>query len=124
MSFGSYIDTAPLFEITKYHGGPPQDAVSFVGYPRQHPYEVEKIILVNEPLGAAPRIMEFKLSDIVYIEEQAAQVNESGESFPLMKIWVKRGAFGVIHEPFEVQDPIKLMRDSKELHERIMRSFK
>jgi hypothetical protein len=124
MSIASYLGTAPLFEIAKYSGGPPQDAVAFTGAPRQHPFELDKLILVFDPLGEAPAIMEFKLADVVYVEDLPSPVTERGEGFRLVKIWVHRGAFGVIHEPFEVQDPVRLMKNSKELHERVMRSFK
>lgn len=124
MSIGSYLETSPLFEIAKYGGGPPKDAVAFTGVPRSHPYETEKLILVNDPLGSAPAIMEFKLCDIVHVEDLPSPVTERGEGLRLVRLWVRRGSFGIIHEPFEVQEPIRLMKDSSELHERIMRSFK
>jgi hypothetical protein len=124
MSIASYLGTAPLFEIAKYSGGPPQDAVAFSGAPRQHPFELDKLILVFDPLGETPSIMEFKLVDVIHVEDLPSPVTERGEGFRLVKIWVRRGAFGVIHEPFEVQDPIRLMKNSKDLHERVMRSFK
>ena len=124
MSIAKYLATAPLFEIARSSGGKPHDAVPFTGSPRQHPYETEKLIVVVDPLGESPSIMEFKLADIVQVEDLPSPVTESGEGFRLVKIWIKRGSFGIIHEPFEVQDPIRLMKDSKDFHERIMRSFK
>ncbi len=124
MSIGTYIETAQLYEIEKYEGGPPKDAVAFTGAPRQHPFEKEKLILVNDPLGSSPSIMEFKLSDVVHVEDVPSPINERGEGLRLVRMWVRKGAFGIIHEPFEVQDPIRLMKDSSELHDRIMRSFK
>jgi hypothetical protein len=124
MSIGTYIETSQLFEIAKYRGGTPKDAVPFTGVPRQHPYEAEKLIFVNDPLGQSPAIMEFKLNDVVHIEDLPSPVTERGEGMRLVKMWVRKGAFGIIHEPFEVQEPIRHMKDSTELHERIMRSFK
>jgi len=124
MSIGTYLETSQLFEIAKFRGGPPADAVAFTGVPRQHPFEPDKLILVNDPLGTSPSIMEFKLADVVHVEDLPSPVNERGEGIRLVKLWVRRGAFGIIHEPFEVQEPIRLMKNSTELHERIMRSFK
>ena len=124
MSIASYLGTAPLFEIARYSGGKPHDAVAFSGSPRQHPYETDKLIIVVDPLTESPSIMEFKLADVVLVEDLPSPVTESGEGFRIVKIWVKRGSFGIIHEPFEVQNPIRLMKNSKDFHERIMRSFK
>jgi hypothetical protein len=53
--------------------------------------------------------MEFKLDDVVYAEEVHSAVTEAGEGVPLIKLWIRRGARGVIMEPFEVQDPIRLV---------------
>ncbi len=124
MSIASYLGTAPLFEIAKYEGGPPLDAVAFSGAPRQHPFEPDKLILVFEPFGETPAIMEFKLADVIHVEDLPAPVTERGEGVRLVRIWVRRGAFGVMHEPFEVQDPIRLMKNSKDLHERVLKSFR
>ena len=124
MSIATYLETSPLFEIAKYSGGVPQDAVTFTGAPRQHPFESDKILLVRDPLGDDPTIMEFKILDVVHVEDLPSPVTERGEGLHLVKLWVRRGSFGIMHVPFEVQDPIRLMKDSRELHERIMRSFK
>jgi len=124
MSIASYLGTAPLFEITKYSGAPPKDAVAFKGYPRQHPFEHDKLIFVYDPLGDAPTILEFKVADILHVEELPQAVTESGESIRLVKIFVRQGAYGVIHEPFEVRDTVRFMNTSKDLHDRLLRGFK
>jgi hypothetical protein len=123
MSISTYLETAPLFEITKYSGTPPKDAVAFSGYPRQHPFEPEKLIFVFDPLGTNPVIMEFKLCDILFVEDQPSAVTETGESLRIVKIWVRKGAYGVIHEPFEVQDTLQFLNTSRSLHERLLRSL-
>ncbi|AEJ19333.1 hypothetical protein [Gracilinema caldarium] len=123
MSISTYLETAPLFEITKYSGNPPKDGVVFSGYPRQHPFEPEKLIFVYDPLGTNPIIMEFKLCDILFVEDQPSVVTETGESLRIVKIWVRKGAYGVIHEPFEVQDTLQFINTSRSLHERLLRSL-
>jgi len=124
MSIATYLGTAPILEIAKYSGQPPRDAVAFTGYPRQHPFEGEKLIFVNDPLGDAPTIIEFKLADILHVEELPSAVTETGEGIRLVRIWVRRGAYGIIHEPFEVDDPIRFIKTSRELHERLLRSLR
>jgi inorganic pyrophosphatase len=124
MSISTYLDTAPLFEIVKSSGGPPKDALPFTGYPRQHPFEKDKLIFVFDPLGDSPTILEFKLNDILYVEDLPSAVTETGEGMRLVKIYVKRGAYGVIHEPFEVQDPLRFIKVSKEMRDRLFRGMR
>jgi hypothetical protein len=118
MSIGSYLETLPLEEIAKYSGGRPKDAVPFTGYPRQHPSEKNKLILVNDPLGENLSILEFKLEDVLFIEDVHSAVTETGETAPLVRLWVRKGAHGVILEPFEVSDPVQFVNKSQALKTR------
>jgi hypothetical protein len=114
MAISSYLESLPLNEIAKYAKGPPQNGVPFTGYPRQHPAEKNKLILVYDPLGANPAVMEFLLDDILYVEELHSAVTESGEGVPLIKLWVRKGSHGVILEPFEVDEPVKFIQKTEE----------
>jgi len=98
-----YLEMLPLSSITKHAKGHPNDGVPYLGYPRVHPSENGKLLLVSDPLGDEPVILEFKLEDIIYVEEEPSAVTESGEGVPCVKLWIKRGAFGVKLEPFEVK---------------------
>jgi hypothetical protein len=51
---------------------------------------------------------------VLYAEEVHSAVTEAGEGVPLIKLWIRRGARGVIMEPFEVQDPIQLVNKAME----------
>ena len=106
---GSYLEYLPLNKIAKYSGGPPKSAISFTGYPRQHPAEKSKLILVYDPLGEAPVILEFKVDDILFVEEVPQAVTETGEGVPLVKIWIRRGAQGMLLEPFEVDGSLHFL---------------
>jgi hypothetical protein len=114
MAISSYLESLPLNEIAKYSKGPPKNGAAFIGYPRQHPAEKNKLILVYDPLGDNPAVMEFLLDDILYVEELHSAVTESGEGVPLVKLWVRRGARGVILEPFEVDEPVKFIQKTEE----------
>jgi hypothetical protein len=118
MSIGSYLQTRPLSEIIKYRGGPTNNAIPFTGYPRQHPSEKNKLILIHNPLEPDPAILEFKLEDVLFVEEIHSAVTESGEGVPLVKLWVKKGAHGVVLEPFEVADPVRFINKSRDFQKR------
>jgi hypothetical protein len=121
MSIGSYLETLPLSEIAKYPGGPPKDAFPFLGYPRQHPSEKDKLILIYDPLGLNPVVLEFRIEDVLYVEDVHSAVTQSGEGIPLVKLWLRRGAHGVILEPFEVDDPVKFAGKAQELRDRFFK---
>jgi len=99
----NYLEILPLSSITKYAKGHPNDGVPFTGYSRVHPSDKSKLIIVNDPLGNEPSLLEFKLEDILFVEEVPSAITEAGEGVPMVKLWVQRGAVGVKLEPFEVK---------------------
>ena len=117
----NYLETLPLNGIAKYTKGQVNDGVPFTGYPRAHPSDKNKIILVYDPLGDEPAVLEFKLEDILFVDEVPSAVTEDGEGVPLVKIWVRRGAVGMIFEPFEVNDPVQAVVKARLIKERILR---
>ena len=118
---GSYLEYLPPNKIAKYHKGPPKNAVPFMGYPQQHPTDKNKLVLVYDPLGNSPTVMEFKLDDIIYVEEVPSAVTEKGEGVPLVKLWILRGARGMLLEPFEVDDSVHFLEVRREQKERFMK---
>ena len=119
----SLLEALPSSGIAKYAKTPPKDAISFSGYPRQHPSEKNKLILVYDPLGIHPSVLEFKMDDVLYVEEAHSAVTESGEGVPLVKLWIRKGAHGVILEPFEVNEPMQFAGKSVEIKERFLQNF-
>ena len=116
----NYLEMLPLSSITKYTKGQPDEGVPFSGYPRVHPSDKTKLILVYDPLGSEPIVLEFKLDDILYVEDIQSAVTEAGEGIPLVNLWIKRGAVGVILEPFEVNDSIQFEGKVRAVKERIL----
>jgi hypothetical protein len=104
VSISSYLEARPLSEIEKYIKGPPKNSVPYTGHPRQHPSEKDKLILIHDPVGENPLVMEFKVDDVVHLEEIPSAVTEAGEGVRLVKLWIRRGAIGVLMQPFEVKD--------------------
>jgi len=119
----NYLEMLPLKDLTKYAGGHPKDAVPFAGYPRQHPSEKNSLILVYDPLGTNPTVLEFKLEDVLFVEEIPSAVTEAGEGIPLIRLWIRKGAHGVILEPFEVNNPVQFAGKSREIRERFLGTF-
>ena len=105
MSIRDYLESEPFFEIQRYTSAPPQDAVAFVGTPRKHPYDDAKFILVGDPTLESPGVYEFLVGDVVHAEDLASPVTENGESYPRVRIWIRRGSVGIRYEPFEVDTP-------------------
>jgi len=120
----NYLETLPLNKIVKYAGARPKDGVSFIGYAQQHRTDQTKMNLVNDPLGKNPALLEFKLADILFVEELPQAVTEMGEGVPLIKLWIRKGARGVILEPFEVNDSADIISIRKEHKERFIKSRK
>jgi len=107
----------PLNGVAKYSKGQKGDSVPFTGYPRVHSSEKNKLILVNDPVGPSPTVLEFMLEDILFVEEIPSAVTEAGEGVPLVKLWVRRGAVGVILEPFEVNDSAQVSAKIRSIKE-------
>jgi hypothetical protein len=118
----NYLEMLPLSTITKYARGQPNDGFPFTGYARAHPSEKDKLILVNDPLGSNPTILEFRLEDVLFVEEIPSAVTETGEGVPLIKLWIRRGAIGMILEPFEVNEPVQFTGKIREIRERVLQN--
>jgi len=115
---GSYLESLPRNKIMKYPDGPPKNAIPFTGYPQQHPTDKNKLILVHDPVGKNPAVLEFKMDDIIYVEEVHQAMTEKGEGVPLVKLWIRRGARGMLLEPFEVDESINFMELRREQKEK------
>ena len=118
---GSFLESLPINKITRYSDGYQKNALPFTGYPQQHRTEKNKLILVYDPLGKSRAVLEFKLDDILFVEEVPQAVTEKGEGIPLVKLWIRRGARGMFLEPFEVDDSVNFTEVRRELKERFAR---
>jgi hypothetical protein len=117
MSVDAYIEALPFHEIIRHSGGNPLNSVAFTGVPRKHPYDPDKFMLFGDPLGSNPNIVEFKMSDIVKVEQLPSPVTKAGESLFLVRVWVRQGALAMQYQPFEVNEPPLFMKDSHKLKE-------
>ena len=99
----NYLEMLPVSNIVKYSKSK-TGGVEFIGYPRTHPSDKNKFILVNDPLGLEPAVLEFKLEDILNAEEVPSAVTEDGEGVPLIKLWIRQHAIGMLLQPFEVKE--------------------
>ena len=120
MPASTFLESLPLNYIARYSKGPPKNGVLFTGHPRQHPVENDKLILIYDPVGINPMVMEFKLADVLYIEELHAAVTQTGEGIPMIKLWIRKGARGVVLEPFEVDEPIRFVQKNREYREKFL----
>ena len=119
----NFLQELPLNGITRYSGAPPKNAIPFSGYPRQHPSDKSKLILVCDPLDSHPVILEFKMEDVMFVEETHQAVTETGEGILMVKLWIRKGSHGMILEPFEVKEQPQFSGKSRAVKERFIKSF-
>ena len=119
MSVRDYIGEA-FYELQAYHAETPQDAVGFTGSPRKHPYDDGKVILITDPPDGESAILEFRASDVLGAQDLPSPVTEAGESYRIVRLWVRRGAVGLRYEPFEVDNPLRYMSESHPMRERVL----
>ncbi|MBN2353453.1 MAG: hypothetical protein JXD23_12850 [Spirochaetales bacterium] len=114
MSIRKYLTAESLNEIVKYStfADYSKGHVAFSGAPKKHPYDKEKIILILDPFSSHTMFYEFRIADIAHVEELPQMVAESGESLTMVRIWVKKGSFGVRYEPFVVEDTVTILKDT------------
>ncbi|MDR1210835.1 MAG: hypothetical protein LBK40_01245 [Spirochaetaceae bacterium] len=120
MGTSNYLEILSFHGIAKSSGGPVRDAVLFTGFPKIHPGDKGKFMLVSDPLGDDPALLEFNIEDILFAEELHSAVTTEGEGVPLVKIWVRKGAFAVMLEPFEVQEPLQFKQKMEALKSRVL----
>jgi hypothetical protein len=56
------------------------------------------------------------------MENVPSAVTEAGEGVPLVKLWIRKGAYGVILQPFEVDDSLHFANITKDLREYFLRT--
>ncbi|HDQ14239.1 MAG TPA: hypothetical protein ENN41_05445 [Sediminispirochaeta sp.] len=119
MTSRKYLDTHPLYELTKYKGDPEKkkNSLSLTGAIRKHPYDEQKLLLITDPFSSDTEFFEFRIMDIAYVEEQPSIVSETGENLFMARIWVKKGSLGIQYHPFEVSDKLNFLKDSEVLHQ-------
>ncbi len=78
--------------------------VSFSGSPRKHPYDPGKIILVADPYSENTVFYEFTKGDVTFVEELPSVVDLEGNTFPMIRVWVKRNSLAVRSTPFITGD--------------------
>ncbi len=122
MSISEYLDSTPLTDLVRYHSGQKGEAIPFCGTLRKHPYDPEKCILIGDPSSDDASIYEFRMSDVVAVDEMPLPVNESGSARRLVRLWVVRGSIAVRYEPFEVGSSVDQKAQSQHLRERIIHS--
>ncbi len=115
MSIQKYLETGRSFDIEKYSHHPDysKDSVAFSGAPRKHPYDRDKMLLISDPFSASTLFFEFRMKDVVHVEELSSIVSEAGEGLRMVKIWVRKGALGLRYEPFVVEDTLRYLKDTE-----------
>jgi hypothetical protein len=113
-----YLKRLPYYDIVPYNRSADiEECIQFVGAPKKHPYDVEKVVLITKPLSSHATFYEFSLKDIQHVENLPSIASEDGESVKVAKIWVRKGSFGIRYEPFTVDEPIHFFHNENQLDE-------
>jgi inorganic pyrophosphatase len=78
--------------------------VPFTGSPQRHPYVDHKVILIPDPYSTDRFYYEFRARDINYAEELPSLVDISGNTVPMVRIWVRKRSVALRCAPFVVED--------------------
>ena len=78
------------------------EAVPYVGHPKQSASEPDKIFLRLDPLSSNGALLEFKTEDVVFAENVETVANKAGETFQIYKVWIRTGSIGIKFEQFIV----------------------
>ena len=80
------------------------EAVPYIGQPKQTESEPDKIFIRLNPLSSNGALLEFKTEDVVYAENVKTVSHKDGNAFQIAKVWIRKGSIGIKLEPFAVQD--------------------
>ena len=121
MSIRKYLDTQPFHDIAKYESkvNLGSEAIAFIAAPRKHPYDEEKVLLIQDPFGANTTFYEFRMEDILQMDDMPSVGTDSGTNIKMARFWVKKGSLGLRYEPFEVDEPLRFFHDSDILKQTI-----
>ena len=122
MSIENYLTARPFSELERFKPEASSQGIAFTGILRKHPYDEEKCLLIADPTGCDPAIFEFRNADVLGAEEMPSPIDGSGNSLQIVRIWIRKGSFGIRYEPFEVDDPLKKGSESAPLRERLMKT--
>ena len=105
LSESTWLETLPPHDLQKSdrREGASSAGIPFTGTPRRHPYDSERLLLVATPFSSPGILYEFRIRDILAVEEEPNLVTADGESIRMVRIWVRRGSLGLLMQPFEVR---------------------
>ena len=90
---------ADINELKKTH-------LPFSGSLGQHPYDVNKVVLLSDPYTTSTLYYEFAREDIGLVEKLPNIINSEGEDVAMILLWIRKGRIGVRCAPFLVESVV------------------
>lgn len=92
------------YDLQVYRGEQNLEMVAtfFEGSLRAH-YNPHLVWLMCDPLVRNGEILEFRLEDLVLVEEQHAVTRPDGITVEMVKVWVKKGSYAMRMQPILVE---------------------
>lgn len=107
MPIRKLLQKAETFELQVYRRpkdpkGLAETHVAYSGWPQQHPFDRDKVILVADPFSSDTFYYEFETRDIGFVQELPSIVTLDDRTLPMVRVWVRKGAVGIRCTPFRV----------------------
>ena len=109
MSQLKLLEQGLAYDIQPYQGegNLEADAIAFSGALRQH-YNPNMVVLLSRPLESDGVIYEFRVDDILHIEEIDHLTRQDGLTVEQVRVWVRKGSLAMKMQPFQVGPPEEL----------------
>lgn len=113
MGIDRVLEESGKYQVEPYKktGSLPVTHVPFTGTPRKHDHDPGKILLIPDPFSTGTFYYEFFLSDVEYIEKLSSMVNLSGDTLPMVRVWVRKGSLALRSTPFVVEDTLSRLEN-------------
>ena len=99
-----YIDNRTALEPYKDVERLQKEAIPYYGQLKRNKVDPDKVFLRIDPTGGQNVLLEFKTSDVIFVEDVKTVTGTDGGAAQISKLWIKKGSIGIKLEPFSVSD--------------------
>ena len=88
-----------------------KEAIPYLGQLKRNKLDHEKIFLKIDPISGQNVILEFKVADVLFVEDVKTVSSGDGTAIRISTLWIRRGAVGIKLEAFTVSDLSRAFSD-------------
>ena len=105
-SIHKFLEDVPHFALQPLHVSPEEFSRThtvYTGVPRRHGHDSDRLILIAGLESGCGIFYEFFIKDIDRWKSVENMMMADGTALPVVRVWVKHGAYAIKSEPFVVQ---------------------